>query len=138
MARLAMRAVMPAPASLNALTWKIIECAMTVHRELGPGLLESAYLACLIVELRHVGLRVDVGVEVPLVYRGLKLDCGYKLDLLVEDTVILELKTVATILAVHEAQLVTYLKLTGKPLGLLLNFNVPLMKDGIVRKINTT
>jgi GxxExxY protein len=91
----------------------------------------------LIVELRHAGLRVDVEVEVPLIYRGLKLDCGYKLDLLVEDTVILELKTVATILAVHEGQLVTYLKLTAKPLGLLLNFNVPLMKDGIVRKINT-
>jgi GxxExxY protein len=87
--------------------------------------------------LRHAGLRADVGVEVPLIYRGLKLDCGYKLDLLVEDTVILELKTVSTILAVHEAQLVTYLKLTGKPLGLLLNFNVPLMKDVIVRKINT-
>ena len=128
---------MPIAPAVNALTWKIIQCAITVHSALGPGLLESAYLACLIVELRHAGLRVDVGVEVPLIYRGLKLDCGYKLDLLVEDTVILELKTVSTILAVHEAQLVTYLKLTGKPLGLLLNFNVPLMKDGIVRKINT-
>ena len=128
---------MPVPPTVNALSWKIIQCAIAVHSALGPGLLESAYLACLIVELRHAGLRVDVGVEVPLVYRGLKLDCGYKLDLLVEDTVIIELKTVATILAVHEAQLVTYLKLTGKPLGLLLNFNVPLMKDGIVRKINT-
>jgi GxxExxY protein len=127
----------PIAPAVNALTWKIIQCAITVHSALGPGLLESAYLACLIVELRHAGLRVDVGVEVPLIYRGLKLDCGYKLDLLVEDTVILELKTVSTILAVHEAQLVTYLKLTGKPLGLLLNFNVPLMKDGIVRKINT-
>jgi GxxExxY protein len=74
---------------------------------------------------------------VPLIYRGFKLDCGYKLDLLVEDAVILELETVSTILAVHEAQLAAYLKLTGKPLGLLLNFNVPLMKDGIVRKINT-
>jgi GxxExxY protein len=128
---------MPVAPTVNALSWKIIQCAIAVHSALGPGLLESAYLACLIVELRHAGLRVDVGVEVPLVYRGLKLDCGYKLDLLVEDTVIIELKTVATILAVHEAQLVTYLKLTGKPLGLLLNFNVPLMKDGIVRKINT-
>ena len=128
---------MPIAPAVNALSWKIIQCAIAVHRALGPGLLESSYLACLIVELRHAGLRVDVGVEVPLIYRGLKLDCGYKLDLLVEHTVILELKTVATILAVHEAQLVTYLKLTGKPLGLLLNFNVPLMKDGIVRKINT-
>jgi len=128
---------MPVAPTVNALSWKIIQCAIAVHSALGPGLLESAYLACLVVELRHAGLRVDVGVEVPLIYRGLTLDCGYKLDLLVEGTVILELKTVATILAVHEAQLVTYLKLTGKPLGLLLNFNVPLMKDGIVRKINT-
>jgi GxxExxY protein len=128
---------MPVPPFVNALTWKIIECAIAVHSALGPGLLESAYLACLIVELRHAGLRVDIGVKVPIVYRGLKLDCGYKLDLLVDDTVILELKTVSTILPVHEAQLVTYLKLTAKPLGLLLNFNVPLMKDGIVRKINT-
>jgi GxxExxY protein len=128
---------MPVPPFVNALTWKIIECAIAVHSALGPGLLESAYLACLVVELRHAGLRVDIGVKVPIVYRGLKLDCGYKLDLLVDDTVILELKTVSMILPVHEAQLVTYLKLTAKPLGLLLNFNVPLMKDGIVRKINT-
>ena len=123
--------------SLNALSWKIIECAIAVHRALGPGLLESAYRACLIVELRRAGLHVDVEVAVPIVYRGITLDCGYKLDLLVERTVIIELKALSALLPVHDAQLVTYLRLTGKPLGLLLNFNVPVMKDGIVRKINT-
>ena len=128
---------MPVPPSVNALTWRIIECAIAVHRALGPGLLESAYLACLIAELRHAGLRVDVGVKVPIVYRGLQLNCGYRLDLLVEGTVVLELKTVDTVLPVHEAQLVTYLKLTQKPIGLLLNFNVVMLKNGIVRKINS-
>jgi len=128
---------MPVPSSLNALSWKIIECAIAVHRALGPGLLESAYRACLIVELRRAGLHVDVEVAVPIVYRGITLDCGYKLDLLVERTVIIELKALSALLPVHDAQLVTYLRLTGKPLGLLLNFNVPVMKDGIVRKINT-
>jgi GxxExxY protein len=128
----------PVDASVNALTWKIIRCAMAVHSALGPGLLESAYLACLIAELRSAGVQVDVGVKVPLTYRGLTLDCGYRLDLLVENTVILELKTVSALLPIHEAQLVTYLKLTGKPIGLLLNFNVTAMKDGgIKRKINT-
>jgi len=129
-------AVLVSP-SLNALSGKIIECAIAVHRALGPGLLESAYRACLIAELRHAGLRVDVDVHVPIEYRELTLDCCYRLDLLVELTVILELKAVSSILPVHEAQLLTYLKLTGKPLGLLLNFNVPLLKNGIVRKINT-
>jgi GxxExxY protein len=128
---------MPVDTRINALTWRIIQCAMRVHSTLGPGLLESAYLACLIVELRHAALQVDVGVKVPLVYRGLKLDCGYMLDILVDNTVILELKAISAVLPVHEAQLVTYLKLTGKPIGLLLNFNVPLLKEGIVRKINT-
>jgi GxxExxY protein len=123
--------------SINRLTRRIIDCAIAVHRALGPGLLESAYFACLAVELRSQGLRVDVDVMVPLVYRGLKLECGYKLDMVVEDTVVLELKAITTVLPVHEAQLVTYLKLTGKPVGLLLNFNVPLMKVGITRKINT-
>lgn len=116
--------------AVNTLTWKIIGCAIAVHKALGPGLLESAYLACLIAERKSAGLQVEVGVPVPLVYRGIKLKCGYRLDLLVEDTVILELKTVIQILAIHEAQLVTYLKLTGKPIGLLLNFNVAIMKEG--------
>ena len=127
---------MPVDPSVNRLTWKIIACAIAVHRALGPGLLESAYVACLIVELRGRGLRVDVDVRVPLVYRGLKLDCAYILDMVVENTVVLEIKAILAVLPVHEAQLLTYLKLTGKPIGLLLNFNVPVMKDGVTRKIN--
>ena len=122
--------------SVNRVTYKIIACAIAVHRALGPGLLESAYFACLVVELRSTGLRVDVDVKVPIVYRGMKLDCGYKLDMVVEGLVVVELKAILSVLPVHEAQLVTYLKLTGKPVGLLLNFNVPVMKDGITRKIN--
>lgn len=129
---------MPLDPQINKLTWKIIGCAIAVHSALGPGLLESAYLACLIAELRAQGLGVETEVRVPVVYRDVKLDCGYKIDILVNGTVILELKTVSAILPIHEAQLVTYLKLTGKPLGLLFNFNVVVLKDGgIVRKINT-
>jgi len=128
---------MPVPPSLNVLTSRIIACAIAVHAALGPGLPESAYVQCLVVELRQAGLRVDIGVEFPIVYRGFTVDCTYKIDLLVEGLVILEIKAVGAILPVHQAQLLTYLKLTGKPLGLLLNFNVPVMKDGIVRMINT-
>lgn len=125
-------------ARTNALTWKIIGCAMKVHSALGPGLLESVYLACLILELRRAGLHVETEVRVPVTYGGLKLDCGYRIDILVENTVIIELKAVGAVLPIHEAQLLTYLKLTGKPIGLLLNFNVAAMKDGgITRKINT-
>jgi GxxExxY protein len=127
---------MPVDPSINRLTYKIIACAIAVHQALGPGLLESAYFACLVVELRSRGLKVDVDVRVPLVYQGKKIECGFILDIVVEDTVVLELKAILTVLPVHEAQLVTYLKLTGKPIGLLLNFNVPVMKDGIIRKIN--
>ena len=102
---------------------------MTVHSALGPGLLESAYQPCLILELRRAGL--------PVVYRGITIDCAYRLDLLVEDTVVVELKAIAAILPVHEAQLLTYLKLTGKPVGLIFNFHVELLKQGgICRKIN--
>lgn len=128
---------MPLDPGVNRLTFKIIACAIAVHRALGPGLLESAYFACLVVELRRQGLRVEVDVKVPVVYRGLRLECGYRLDMLVEDTVILELKTLVVVLPIHEAQLLTYLRLTGKPVGLILNFNVTVMKDGITRKINT-
>lgn len=127
---------MPVDPSINRLTYRINACAIAVHRALGPGLLESAYFACMVVELRSNGLKVDVDVRVPVVYRGKTIECGYKLDMVVEETVILELKAILTVLPVHEAQLVTYLKLTGKPIGLLLNFNVPVMKDGITRKIN--
>lgn len=122
---------------INALTYRIIQCAIAVHRALGPGLLESTYFACLVMELRSVGLQVRTNVTVPVCYRGVNLDCGYKIDIIVNDTVILELKAVERVLAVHEAQLLTYLRLTGKPIGLLLNFNVAVLKDGITRKINT-
>lgn len=128
---------MAVDAEINKLTWKIIGCAIAVHTALGPGLLESAYFACLILELRAQGLHVETEVKVPITYRGVKLDCGFKLDIVVNGTVIIELKAVSCVLPVHEAQLVTYLKLTGKPIGLLLNFNVSQMKNGITRKINT-
>ena len=124
-------------AERNALTWRIIKCAMAVHSALGPGLLESTYHACLLLELQAEGLSVRSRVAVPLVYRGTALECGSWLDIIVEDLVILELKAIEAILPVHEAQLMTYLRLTGKPLGLLLNFNVAHMKDGIRRKVWT-
>jgi len=124
-------------AEINAITRTIVGCAIAVHAALGPGLLESAYHFCMIEELRYAGLQVETRVKVPVVYRGKRLDCGYQLDLLVNGLVVLELKAVSAILPIHEAQLLTYMKLTGKPIGLLLNFNVPLMKSGIVRKINT-
>lgn len=122
---------------INQLTWLIIKCAMKVHTALGPGLLESTYLACLVQEQRLAGLRVEIEVKVPLVYGGVTLECGFRIDVLVEGIVIVELKSVDAILPVHEAQLLTYLKLAQKPYGLLFNFNVPHLKDGIVRKANT-
>lgn len=120
---------------LNHLTKKIIGCAITVHRALSPGLLESAYEVCLVHELKKAGLQVQRQVSLPLVYDGIRLDAGYFLDLVVEDAIILELKAVERILPIHEAQLVTYLKLTKKMLGLLINFNVELLKNGIKRKV---
>jgi GxxExxY protein len=122
---------MAVDARINALTWKINKCAMAVHTALGPGLLESTYHQCMLLELQAAGLRYRSKVKVPLTYRGVTLECGYTLDILVEELVILELKAVEAIASVHEAQLLTYLKLTGKPIGLLLNFNVAHMKDGI-------
>ena len=109
---------------------------MKVHRVLGPGLFESVYLACLAFELREAEFKVDVKVKLPLEYRGIQLDVAYEIDIIVNDLVVVELKTVAAILPVHHAQLLTYLKLTGKPVGLLFNFHSALLKDGIVRKIN--
>ena len=108
---------------------------MEVHRNLGPGLLESAYEECLCHELHLRGLDFKRQVELPLLYKGLKLDCGYKLDLIVQDRIILVLKAVEKLLPIHEAQLLTYLRLTGKRVGLLINFNVPLLTQGIVRRV---
>jgi GxxExxY protein len=116
----------------------IITAAMKVHTELGPGLLESAYQACLHYELRQAGVRSDVQVGLPVVYRGAKLDLGYRIDLLVEDLVIVEIKSVDGISPVHQAQVISYLKLSGKSIGLLINFNVVHLKNGIKRFVNGT
>jgi GxxExxY protein len=121
---------------LNEISGQVIGAAIEVHRELGPGLLESAYEACLRHELQRRGVRVDRQVPVPVSYKGLHLECGYRLDLLVEDQVIVELKAVESLLPIHEAQLLTYLKLYQRRLGLLINFNVPVLKNGIKRLLN--
>ncbi len=121
---------------LNVLTDKIIGAAIEVHRQLGPGLLESTYEKCLIFELQHLGLVVESQVSLPVIYKGMNVEAGYKIDLLVEKSVIIELKAVESILPVHEAQILTYLKFSGTKLGLLLNFHVKLMKDGIRRFVN--
>ena len=116
-------------------TSPIIGAAIEAHRNLGPGLLESAYEECLCHELHLRGLDCKRQVPLPLLYKGLKLDCGYKIDLIVQDEVLLELKAVERLLPIHEAQLLTYLKLTGKRVGLLINFNVPLLTQGIIRRV---
>jgi GxxExxY protein len=116
-------------------TSTIIGAAIEVHRCLGPGLLESAYEECLCHELHLRGMPFKRQVEVPIQYKGLKLDCGYKIDLIVQDTVVLELKSVEKLLPIHKAQLLTYLRLTGKPVGLLLNFNVSLLTNGLIRMV---
>ena len=115
-------------------TGRIIGAAIEVHRQLGPGLLESAYEECLCHELRLRGLTFRQQVDLP-VAKGLQLDCGYKIDLVINDDVIVELKAVEKILPLHEAQLLTYPKLSGKRVGLLINFNAPLLMQGIVRKV---
>jgi GxxExxY protein len=119
----------------EALTEQIIGAAMEVHKALGPGLLESVYEECLCYELHLRGLRFQRQVTVPVIYKGVSLDCGYRLDLIVEETVILELKCVERVLAIHEAQLMTYLKLLDKPVGFIMNFNVPVLRQGITRKV---
>lgn len=119
----------------DELTGQIIGAAIEVHRHLGPGLLESVYEACLAYELAQAGLQVARQKELPVVYKGLRFDQGYRLDLLVEDTVVVELKTVERFTDVHEAQLLSYLKLSGCRVGLLMNFNVKMMKDGIKRYV---
>ena len=117
------------------LTRLIIGAAIEVHRVLGPGLLESVYEECLCYELSLRGLRFQRQVPLPVVYKQIKLDCGFRMDLVVEDAVILEIKSVDAIHPVHEAQLLTYLKLSGKRVGLMINFNVPVLKDGITRRV---
>ena len=120
---------------LNDLTYKIIGCAYKVHKELGPGLLESTYEICMEHELRKANLKVKSQCALPIVYDTIKLEAGYRVDLLVEDCIILELKAVNEITPTHKAQLMTYLKLSKLKLGLLLNFNVKNMQNGINRII---
>ena len=121
---------------LNQITEKIIGAAMKVHSALGPGLLESAYHACLLREIEKQGLSVSSEVVLPVIYDGEVIDVGYRMDLLVEDQVVVELKAVDKTLPIHEAQLITYLKLSGKKIGLLINFNVLHLRDGITRRVN--
>ncbi len=121
---------------LNDISGEIVDGSVRVHSALGPGLLESAYQTCLAYELRERGLFVRTQVPLPVVYRGIELSVGYRVDLLVDDAVMAELKTVPNILPVHEGQLLTYLKMSDRRLGLLLNFHVPPMRDGIKRLVN--
>ena len=121
---------------LNQLSSRIIGAAIEVHKTLGPGLLESSYEECLCHELILKGLKYDSQVNLPVHYKDKKLDCGYRVDVIVERSLILELKAVDAILPIHKAQLLTYLKLSNIQLGLLLNFNIPLMRDGVHRIVN--
>lgn len=118
---------------INQVTEKIIGCAIEVHKKLGPGLLESAYEECLSYELKSVGLAIERQVPIPVVYKDIKLECGYRIDILVEKTVVIELKAIEAFAPVHEAQILTYMKFANKTIGLLINFNVTLLKNGIKR-----
>ena len=122
--------------NINQVTGQIVDAAMKVHSALGPGLLESAYQGCLLYELRKRGLKVLPEVVQPVLYDGVRIDVGYRIDLLVEDCVIVELKSVDKLAPIHEAQILTYLKLRGTNVGLLLNFNVLHMRDGVKRMVN--
>jgi len=121
--------------ALNELTEVIIGSAIEVHRELGPGLLESTYEECLCFELSERDIQFQRQSILPVAYKGRRLDCGYRLDILVADTVVVEVKSVAKLESVHEAQLLTYLRLGGWRAGLLINFNVPVLKQGIRRRV---
>jgi len=121
---------------INKLTETIIGAAMKVHSALGPGLLESAYQACLFRELEKQDVSVQSEVLLPVVYEGETIDVGYRMDLLVDEQVVVELKSVEKVLPIHEAQLITYLKLSNKKIGLLINFNVLHLRDGIMRRAN--
>jgi GxxExxY protein len=126
----------PLPTELNQLSRLILDCAFTVHKSLGPGLLETTYRLCLTHEIRKRGVLVERELALPVVYDGLSLESGYRIDMLVGRLIIVEIKAVESIIAVHQAQLLSYLKHSGKRLGLLINFNSVLLKDGIRRVIN--
>ena len=118
---------------INELSYKVIGCAYDVHKILGPGLLESTYEKCLCFELEKLNIRYERQKELPINYKGMTLDNGYRIDILVEDKIVIELKSVDVLQPIHSAQLLTYLKLSQKPLGLLINFNVTNLQDGIRR-----
>ena len=123
---------------LNFLSSKIIKAAIAVHKELGPGLLESVYQSCMVIEFKNMNLKVQAEVPLPVFYHGIKVnEEGFRIDLLVEDLIIVELKSVEKVRPVHKKQLLTYLRLAGKELGLLINFNEALLKRGIHRVINS-
>jgi len=128
-----MRGLLAASHDLNDLSGRVIGCAIEVHRELGPGLLESTYERCLCHELAAEKIRHVAQVALPVCYKGLQLDCGYRVDIMVEDALILELKSVESLLPVHDAQVLTYMRIANIHLGLLLNFNVPRLVNGIRR-----
>jgi GxxExxY protein len=122
--------------SINRVTSLIIECSIRIHRAVGPGLLESAYLGCLLFELASHGLLVETQKALPLTYRGVKIDCAYRADLIVEGTVIVEVKSLESLAPIHSRQLLTYLRVADHPVGLLLNFGAATMREGIKRVIN--
>ena len=121
---------------LDQISHGIIGAAIEVHRHLGPGMLESAYEACLVFEIKRLGMKVEEQKPLAVVYKEVKLDCGYRLDLVVEDEIIVEIKAIEKLLPIHDAQLLSYLRLTRKKVGLLMNFHVPVLKDGLKRIVN--
>src|SRR5438067_12294150 len=127
---------LPTAPRINQLTGQIIAAAMRVHTALGPGLLESAYHACLLHEIRKCGLRVESQVGLPVIYEGEKIDLGYRIDLIVADSVIIEIKCVEAINPVHKSQLLSYMRLSGRQVGLLINFHVERLRDGIKRMVD--
>ena len=124
------------PSRLNSLTERIVGAAIAVHRTFGAGLLESVYRQCLLIELRAAGLRLDAERYIRLTYRGIAIGTAFRVDVIVEDAVVVEVKAVAAVAPVHLAQVITYLKLTGCPIGLLINFNVPVLHKGVRRLLH--
>ena len=121
---------------LDKITERIIGCGIAVHRGIGPGLLESAYEECLCYELSQAGLSFERQVPLPVIYKGVKLDCGYRMDIVVEASIIVEIKAVQGLLPIHEAQLLSYLRMYGKRVGLLMNFHAAVLKNGLKRVAN--
>ena len=127
---------MPENERLDEISRRIIGAAIEVHRHLGPGLLESAYQSCLAFELKQLGPKAEEQKPLPVVYQQVKLDCGYRLDMVVEDEIIVEIKAIEKLLPIHDAQLLSYLRLAKKRAGLLMNFHVPVLKNGLKRIVN--